>query len=86
MIAKSANPYYKNWNQLNNKPYKQAPNNALIASALLPLIRARCAQIVQTPEDRRITVLAKGRCHGIKVSIPTGGQTQPTPTAGAALE
>jgi len=53
---------------------------------LLPLIKARCAQIVQTPEDNKITVFAKGKCHGIKTSIPTGGQTQPIPTAGAAAE
>jgi len=30
-------------------------------------------------------VLANGKCHGFNVSIPTGGQTHPMPTAGATL-
>jgi hypothetical protein len=32
-----------------------------------------------------MTVLAKGRCHGLRTSIPFGGQTQPIPTAGDVL-
>jgi hypothetical protein len=30
-------------------------------------------------------VLAKGRCHGFSVVIPTGGQTHPIPTEGETL-
>jgi hypothetical protein len=40
---------------------------------------------VATPDDSRITVLAKGKCRGFRVSIPFGGHTAPIVTAGAIL-
>jgi hypothetical protein len=40
---------------------------------------------VATPELNKITVFAKGKCKGFKVSIPLGGHTAPIDTAGAIL-
>jgi len=40
---------------------------------------------VHTPEDNKITVFAKGKCHGFNTSIPFGGHTQPIPTVGEVL-
>jgi hypothetical protein len=66
-------------------PYIHATYNPVAAWSLYPPISARCAHTVQTPEDNRITVLAKGKCHGFKTSIPFGGQTHPIPTVGDVL-
>jgi len=84
-MAKVAKPYSKNCNQLNSKPYIHATNKPVAACSLKPPNKALCAQTVQTPEDNKITVLANGKCHGFKTSIPFGGQIQPKPTAGEVL-
>lgn len=38
---------------------------------------ARCAHVIVTPEDSKITVFHNGKPQAFKVSTPTGGQTQP---------
>jgi len=52
---------------------------------LYPAISARCAHTVATPELKRMTVLANGKCKGFNVSIPFGGHTAPMLTDGAML-
>src|SRR3569833_3267955 len=61
---------------------KQAPSRTVrIRPHFKPLrspsSSAWCAQVTVVPEVRRISVLRSGRCHGSKVSMPFGGQTQP---------
>ena len=62
---------------VNTKPY----NDPL----LFPCIKEWWAYVTVTPDDNKITVLANGKCHGFKTSMPFGGQTQPIPTAGDVL-
>jgi hypothetical protein len=38
------------------------------------------------PEVNKITVFNKGTSQGLKISIPSGGQTPPIPISGAILE
>ena len=50
-----------------------------------PLIIARCAPTIATPEHSRTIVLTNGSIKGSKTSIsliPTGGQTPPIATEG----
>ena len=52
----------------------------------LEINKALCDQVKLTPEDKRITVFNKGKCHGLMISIPNGGHTQPIQIVGAKLE
>jgi hypothetical protein len=60
-MLKFVKPYSMYCNHVNKNPYEQATQIASNASSLIPAKMARCAQIVATPEDNRITVLANGR-------------------------
>ncbi len=46
----------------------------------------RCAQVILTPEDNKITVFKNGNPHGFKTSIPCGGQIAPIAIEGIKLE
>jgi len=48
--------------------------------------KARCAQVILTPDDNKIRVFKKGSSKGVKTSISLGGQTQPIATEGERLE
>ena len=43
-------------------------------------MRAWCLHVTVTPELKRINVLSKGTCQGLKVKIPKGGQIPPIST------
>jgi hypothetical protein len=63
----------------------------VVAKAIIAFFRsaakkARWAQVILTPEERRIKVFKNGSSKGFKTSIPLGGQTQPIETAGDRLE
>jgi hypothetical protein len=60
--------------------------NAIIACRRLAAKKARCAQVILTPDDNNIKVFKKGNSKGFNTSIPFGGQTQPIETAGDRLE
>ena len=44
---------------------------------------ARCAHVIVTPDDNKITVFHRGNPHGFNAKIPLGGHIQPNATAGA---
>jgi len=47
---------------------------------------ARWAQVILTPDDKRIKVFRKGSSKGFKTSISFGGQTHPIAIEGERLE
>lgn len=55
-------------------------------SCRFPAKIARWAQVILTPEDKRIKVFKKGNSKGLMTSTPLGGQIQPIETAGDRLE
>jgi hypothetical protein len=52
----------------------------------LPIIKARCAHVILTPDDNNIIVFNKGKPHGFKTTIPAGGHTHPIAIDGARLQ
>jgi urease accessory protein UreE len=59
---------------------------ALTAYRQLAAKRARCAQVILTPEESKIKVFRKGNSKGFSTSISLGGQTHPIATEGDKLE
>jgi len=57
----------------------------LVISFLLLLKIARWDQVIVTPDDSKIIVLTKGKPHGSKEIMPSGGQIDPISTEGAKL-
>jgi hypothetical protein len=49
------------------------------------LMRAWCAQVTDTPDDKRTIVFSRGTWKGLKVARPVGGQTLPNSTVGDKL-
>ena len=58
----------------------------MIAWRRLAAKKARCAQVILTPDDNNIKVFKNGNSKGFNTSIPFGGQTHPIETAGERLE
>jgi hypothetical protein len=58
----------------------------LIVADLSPDNIARCANVMVTPEDNKITVFNRGKPQALIVTIPTGGQTQPIPELGDRVQ
>ena len=73
------------------KPVKKIAKN-IVAKRLWfdidfsPTIIALWQTVTVAPDVSRIKVFNKGTSHGLKVSIPKGGQTPPISIAGAILE
>jgi hypothetical protein len=89
-MLNGADAYSYNWHNV-----KIIPNDIVIIKALItswrafcepPIIKARCAQVILTPEDNNITVFSSGKPQGFKTSIPCGGQMAPMATEGAKLQ
>ena len=57
-------------------------NNEKVTKSFLPLTKALCAKVTETPEDSKITVFRKGNSQISNTAIPKGGQIQPIVTAG----
>lgn len=55
-------------------------------SFLFPATIAAWDQVIVAPEVNKINVFNRGISHGLKISIPSGGQTPPIPMSGAMLE
>ena len=69
---------------------KYTPNKIVIirdwdALEKIPSIRAWCAHVTLTPEDRRIIVFIKGTVQELNASTPIGGQEQPNSMLGERL-
>ena len=69
---------------------KYTPNKIVIirdwdALEKIPSIRAWCAHVTLTPEERRIIVFIKGTVQELNASTPIGGQEQPNSMLGERL-
>ena len=69
---------------------KYTPNKIVIirdwdALEKIPSIRAWCAHVTLTPEERRIIVFIKGAVQELNASTPIGGQEQPNSMLGERL-
>jgi hypothetical protein len=58
--------------------------SAKTASILLPAVIAWCAYVTVAPEHNKIKVFKRGTSIGSKVSIPLGGQMDPSSITGAS--
>lgn len=80
LIVNFVRPYSKNCSQLKKIPKDIARYIILTMIDWYPVIIARCAATMATPEQRSTIVLTSGSINGSNTSIsliPTGGQTPP---------
>lgn len=86
-MLKGADAYSYNWHKVKIIPKIIVILNAAITSWRAffepPMIKARWAHVILTPDDSKITVFNKGNPQGFKTSIPSGGQIHPIAMAGA---
>jgi hypothetical protein len=85
LIVNFVKPYSINCNQLKKIPKDIARYIMLTMIDLYPLMIARWAPTIATPEHRSTIVLTSGNINGSNTSIfliPTGGQTPPMATEG----
>ena len=84
-MVKGASTYSSSWINVKYTPNKIVIIRDWDALEKLPSIRAWCAHVTLTPEERRIIVFIKGTFQGLNASTPIGGQEQPNSILGERL-
>ncbi len=89
-ILNGAEAYSYNWHRVKTTPKDIVITKAIMTSFLAfleaEISSALWAHVILTPDDNNITVFKRGKPHGFKTSIPSGGQTQPIAIEGARLQ
>lgn len=98
VAIKNVEPYTESANENGaskySKPWRAVKYNPRITVIIRPFlvcewlfsINLWCAQVTDTPEERRITVFNKGIWKGLNAEIFLGGHSIPISIAGANLE
>jgi len=85
-MLKGAIKYSLNCKDVNITARNNVTQKATIPSSYLFDKIQKCAQVIDTPDNKSITVFNNGTPNGFKGCILTGGQTAPKKTDGDKLD